>query len=193
MQTSLNLILLSGKDPNQFIQRLITQDINTCDKPKLSALCTPYGKVSFIFWIQLTHPNVSIWIDQHLAAGLKKTLRFYDPFETIEITTNKQPKTSPLLYEDPWPLALIKNNILTLNTETQNRYTPHILTLDKHQALSFSKGCFIGYEPIARTQQRGKIKRSLRYSTAIELPENALNHYKEDNLYHYLSIEPIAV
>lgn len=183
-------IILSGQDPLGFLQRLITQDVRTATTPKLSALCNAYGKVLFIFWVQNTEPTATIWVDGNLASDLQKRLQYYDPFSSLDITLHSTSE-EPLDGEDPWPLRLIKNNILTLAPETQQKFTPHILRLDEHNALSFTKGCFVGYEPIARTHRLGKVKRKLAYQVSEDKPDNALNTY-HDGVYHSLCINPVS-
>lgn len=43
----------------------------------------------------------------------------------------------------------------------RERYTPHMLNLDRQHAISFSKGCYPGQEIVARTQNLGAAKRRL--------------------------------
>jgi len=63
--------------------------------------------------------------------------------------------------KDQWE----KHNILakwpTLNEKTRGLVTPHMLGLEKIGGVSFSKGCYLGQEIVARTQHLGKVKRHL--------------------------------
>ncbi len=49
--------------------------------------------------------------------------------------------------------------ILPANTE---KYTPHMLNLDRLGAISFDKGCYTGQEVVARTEHLGESKRRLQ-------------------------------
>lgn len=49
----------------------------------------------------------------------------------------------------------------SIEEETTAAYTPHMLNLIQHNAVSFAKGCYIGQEVIARTEHLGKAKRCL--------------------------------
>lgn len=193
MYTTLHKVTLEGQDLKTFLQRIITQDTSTCHQPKLSAICNPYGKVVITFWIQVDD-TATLYVDQTLSESLIKVLQFYDPFSdlTISLDTNN-PKTTDIYPQakDPWALHLIKNNIITLTPDTQKKYTAHILCLDQHNAVSFTKGCFIGHEPISRTQFKGSVKRRLRYQSQVTKPDDAINLYFEDPIYHYLSVQPI--
>ena len=50
--------------------------------------------------------------------------------------------------------------ITPANTE---KYTPHMLNLDRIGAISFDKGCYTGQEVVARTENLGKSKRRLMH------------------------------
>lgn len=45
---------------------------------------------------------------------------------------------------------------------TTERFTPHMLGLDAHGAISFDKGCYTGQEVIARTHYLGTVRRGTR-------------------------------
>lgn len=194
MLTTLHKVILNSQNLSEFLQRIMTQDIHTCrDKPRLSTICNPYGKVVIAFWIKI-EIQATLWIDESLTESLIKTIQYYDPFSEISITidTNYAPITDifDTPTKDPWPLFLIKNNIITLTPETQKKFTPHILCLSDN-AISYTKGCFIGHEPIARTHFKGNVKRKLCYLTSKSKPLDALNLYFQNSLYHYLTIQPV--
>lgn len=60
-----------------------------------------------------------------------------------------------------WRLANIRAGIPSLWTETCELFIPQMLNLDLLGAISFSKGCYVGQEIIARTQNLGRIKRRM--------------------------------
>ncbi|HEX7062550.1 MAG TPA: hypothetical protein VF200_11310 [Woeseiaceae bacterium] len=65
------------------------------------------------------------------------------------------------LTEQQWQQALIAAGIATIGTATAEKYTPHMLNLDRLGAVSFSKGCYTGQEIVARTEHLGRVKRRL--------------------------------
>ena len=69
---------------------------------------------------------------------------------------------TPLTDAD-WRKAFIDAGIPTITTATTERYTPHMLNLDRLGAVSFDKGCYTGQEIVARTQHRGHTKRRLAH------------------------------
>ena len=61
-----------------------------------------------------------------------------------------------------WRLADIEAEIPWLEAETSGQFLAHSLNLDLSGAVSFTKGCFVGQEIIARMEYRGTPKRRMR-------------------------------
>lgn len=60
-----------------------------------------------------------------------------------------------------WDLALIERREVWLTAETSGRFLPQMIGLDRVGAVSFSKGCYLGQEVVARAQHLGEVKRKL--------------------------------
>jgi folate-binding protein YgfZ len=45
--------------------------------------------------------------------------------------------------------------------DDQEKYTPQEIHLDRHEYVSFTKGCYTGQEIVARMHYRGKMKKRL--------------------------------
>ena len=61
-----------------------------------------------------------------------------------------------------WRLADIEAEIPWLGAETSGQFLAHSLNLDLSGAVSFTKGCYVGQEIIARMKYRGTPKRRMR-------------------------------
>jgi len=61
-----------------------------------------------------------------------------------------------------WHLSLIENRIPVITDKTSGHFIPQMVGLEKLGGLSFTKGCFLGQEIIARTQHLGKLKRHMQ-------------------------------
>jgi hypothetical protein len=59
-------------------------------------------------------------------------------------------------------LASLSSGRPALPAALRERYTPHMLNLDRLGAISFTKGCYPGQEIVARTQNLGTVKRRLK-------------------------------
>ena len=65
------------------------------------------------------------------------------------------------LEREAWYGALIRAGVPMISGENSEKYTPHMLNLDRLGAISFDKGCYTGQEVVARTQHLGSSKRRL--------------------------------
>ncbi len=70
-----------------------------------------------------------------------------------------QPQTAPM---DLWTLVDIDSGRVSLDPATSAEFLPQMLGLVAQGAVSFSKGCYLGQEIVARAQHRGQVKRGLR-------------------------------
>lgn len=64
-----------------------------------------------------------------------------------------------------WQYALIQAQLAFIHPATSQTLLPQMLALEKFNAVSFTKGCFVGQEIIARTQHLGTLKRHLHHLT----------------------------
>ncbi|MEL6868719.1 MAG: hypothetical protein AAFO81_02870 [Pseudomonadota bacterium] len=56
----------------------------------------------------------------------------------------------------------LQNGVFDIAAHAVGGFTPHMLSLDQVDALSFSKGCYTGQEVVARTEHLGSVKRRAR-------------------------------
>jgi folate-binding protein YgfZ len=62
---------------------------------------------------------------------------------------------------DAWELLDIESGIANIGPATSDAFVPQMLNLDRIGAVSFTKGCYVGQEIVARTQHLGRIKRRM--------------------------------
>lgn len=108
--------------------------------------------------------------------------------------------------ESLWTLRSIRSGIPFIVAETQELFVPQMVNLDRIGAISFDKGCYVGQEIVARTQNLGRIKRrmyrysadevtTLRSGSAIYGPENATGKIvlasEEKGRGEFLAVVPI--
>jgi folate-binding protein YgfZ len=71
------------------------------------------------------------------------------------------PRAAP----EAWELACVADGEPAIHPETAALWLPQMLNLDLVGGISFSKGCYVGQEIVARSQHLGRIKRRmLRYA-----------------------------
>ncbi len=62
---------------------------------------------------------------------------------------------------DEWRLANIRAGVPCIWPATSEAFVPQMVNLDLLGGISFSKGCYVGQEIVARTQNLGRIKRRM--------------------------------
>lgn len=185
--------LIHLKESAQFLQRITTQDVTACDVATLCLICNHQGKVLSRFWLKSDHKDCWLYIETISVNHLAELIKKYDIHETLELSVTHS--HSPLDFgietqDTPWALYLIQNELIQITPEIMGKHTPNMLGLIEKGAVSFSKGCFIGHEPIARTNFKGRVKRKLKYTqsnTAIE----ALNSFYHNGIHHNLILEAV--
>lgn len=63
------------------------------------------------------------------------------------------------LDDDAWAMRRAAAGLVDIDASNGEKFTPHMLNLDRVGAVSFSKGCYTGQEIVARTEHLGKVKR----------------------------------
>lgn len=90
--------------------------------------------------------------------GPSRCIEVWGPVSAMDALQFRQP-----LSAEAWRLSLIHAGIPTIDAAIAEKYTPHMLNLDRLGAISFTKGCYTGQEVVARTEHLGKSKRRLMH------------------------------
>lgn len=88
---------------------------------------------------------------RYLLIGNKQAIDRIQPSLAVQTSSNDQ----------AWELYDIAQGVPIIFQSTMDQYTPHVLNYDQLGGISFSKGCYIGQEIIARTHYRGQVKQHL--------------------------------
>ena len=77
----------------------------------------------------------------------------------------------PLFSGAVWDLLEIREGFVQLSNESSDEYVPQMLNLQAIHGISFTKGCYLGQETVARMQYLGKNKKAL-FSLAVSLEKS---------------------
>ena len=180
-----HLVSLSvvGIDAAKFLQGYVTCDLDSI-QPKLGlvmALTDIKGRVIANGWCYGSATQVTLLIHDSLLKTVKDHLGRYMAFakskftdETIELSLRAVADEDDVeLAPFGWgvvPKAHAENEIdsLTVSQEfpiiqanSSGMFLPQMINLVKHGGVSFTKGCYLGQEIVARTEHRGQVKRQL--------------------------------
>ena len=83
-----------------------------------------------------------------------------------------------------WNLQNILNGLPVIQANISESFVPQMLNLDLIDGISFTKGCYIGQEIVARTQNLGRIKRRMYHFGAAAGPSLSvgMNLYGPNNV-----------
>jgi folate-binding protein YgfZ len=102
-------------------------------------------------------------------AGAQKRYLLIDTTEKIErILPNMN---LPVYSSAVWDLLEISEGFVQLSNESSGEYVPQMLNLQAINGISFTKGCYLGQETVARMQYLGRNKKALfSLTTALSQP-----------------------
>ncbi len=156
-------ITVAGTDAVQFLQGQLTQDVSllTTAGQLPAAWCNPKGRV--IATLRLLAADAAIWlvVPADLQQSLLKRLQMYRLRSAVDFVTNCEDWRERIDPDDADSTKLILAGVPTIDASNSEKFTPHMLNLDKLGAISFTKGCYTGQEVVARTENLGKSKRRL--------------------------------
>ena len=76
------------------------------------------------------------------------------------------PAATPDYSREDWELADVRAGLPIIGPATAEHFVPQMVNLDLLGGISFTKGCYVGQEVVARTQNLGRIKRRMfRFAT----------------------------
>jgi folate-binding protein YgfZ len=101
-------------------------------------------------------------------AGEQARYIIIDDEQTISTLTKKL--ALPVYKQAVWNLLEIAQGFPILSAQSSGQYGPQMLNLQAINGISFTKGCYLGQETVARMQYLGKNKRAL-FSLATQLEQ----------------------
>lgn len=163
------LIKVGGADAASFLQGQLTQDVERLKDAEWlpAAWCNAKGRVFVIFRLRQRAEGFDLLLPASIAERTFQRLGMYRLRAKVSLDMADDLRTASAAEEIPDEPALIEAGIATIDDRNSEQFTPHMLNLDKLGAISFRKGCYIGQEVVARTENLGKSKRRMmRYRTA---------------------------
>jgi len=154
-----DLVRVSGPDTWTFLQSLLSQDVATiADRERRGALMlTPQGKVEVLLGVTREGDDAVLDTDAGWGEHLLTLLRRYCIRTRVDMTIERrgEPDTEA---EDA---ARIAAGTPRLGRDLDDGVIPQEADLDL-DAVSFTKGCFVGQELVCRIDSRGHVNRHLR-------------------------------
>ena len=158
-------IRVSGSERFDFLQNIITNDLNKLEEELFSYILTPQGKI--LYEIIITNSKESYDLvctnDQNdLATYLKKYASLSDVDLHIEnIETSK--------YDEKYILKQLSSGNIDANLLKHSSLLPSEIN---DELVDYSKGCFVGQEVVSRIKHRQLNKKKVTVKVFEQKPQN---------------------
>ncbi len=172
-----DIVRITGPDTWTFLQNLLSQDLaNLADGDSLpTLLLTPQGKVDVVGVIARVGDDAVIDTDPGWGDRLVAALTRFKIRTKVELAVEPAPQIDADAFAAE-EAARIAAGVPRMGADLDDSVIPQeaFLELD---AVSFTKGCFIGQELVCRIDSRGHVNRFLRHvvpaNSSITLPVGA--------------------
>ena len=162
-------IKVSGSERFDFLQNIITNDLNKLEEELFSYILTPQGKILYEIIItnsEETYDLVCTNDQNDLAAYLKKYASLSDVDLHIEnIETSK--------YDEKYILNQLSSGNIDANLLKHSSLLPSEIN---DELVDYSKGCFVGQEVVSRIKHRQLNKKKVTVKVFEEKPQNLPNN-----------------
>lgn len=179
-QHSLSILQITGTDAQTYLQNLITADIAQLQEAHwiIAAFCSPQGKVQAMLRIAKIAQEYFVIVPEMLSQALYQRFKLFSLNRSIQLqlrpdlalealstnNNNAQLQTHCLQLggiSGFSALDNIKSQFAQILPATQDQFLPQMLGLEQNGGLSYTKGCYIGQEVIARAQSRAPVRKHL--------------------------------
>lgn len=171
-------IAISGTGAFTFLQSQLTCDVHDITEThgSFGACCDYKGRVITNFYIFRQGDNYYSLLPRSMISFTLSHFKKYAVFSKVELiaindlTTSVKPPIDikiTEIKENTWRALNVDAGLVWIYPQTTISLIPQMINLQRWGALSFSKGCYIGQEIIARTHYLGKLKRHLYRADVI--------------------------
>ncbi len=149
-----SILQITGQDAFEFLQGQLTNDLRHLERrdAMLSAWCNPKGRVICLMEVTKIEGGYGCAIPTELLDGVTKRLTMFRFRSKVEFSTPGDAVQRDASHD-------IGRAVPFIGLQQTEKFTPHMLNLDRLDAVSFDKGCYTGQEIVARTHYKGATKR----------------------------------
>ena len=148
-------ILVSGEERFDFIQNLITNDLNKLVNILYSYILTPQGKILFEVQVERfsDHFEILCTNDQF------NLFEFLDKYSRLSDVSLEKKSLDSLLYGEDYLLALLEKGRVDSNFLNHSTHIPSEI---HDEYIDYQKGCYVGQEVVSRIKHRQLNKKNIK-------------------------------
>ncbi len=161
-------IRVFGEERFDFLQNIITNDLNKLDKKLESYILSPQGKILYQIIITKSDESYDIFCsnDQN---DLSQFLNKYALLSNVKLVIEKTDNTK---YDKNYILNQLSVGKIDANLLKQSSLLPSEVN---DELVDYSKGCFVGQEVVSRIKHRQLNKKKLTIKVFKKEPNNFMD------------------
>jgi len=161
-------IKVFGEERFDFLQNIITNDLNKLDKKLESYILSPQGKILYQIIITKSDESYDIFCsnDQN---DLSEFLNKYALLSNVNLVIEKTDNTK---YDKNYILNQLSVGKIDANLLKQSSLLPSEVN---DELVDYSKGCFVGQEVVSRIKHRQLNKKKLTIKVFKKEPNNFMD------------------
>ena len=155
-----DIVTVAGPDTWTFLQSLLSQDLDGIadGERRATLLLSPQGKVDVVAGVTRVGDDAALDTDPGFGEQLATSLGRFKIRTKVEITVAAAPEGAATESDER---SRIEAGVPRMGLELDDSVIPQEAFLEI-DAVSFTKGCFIGQELVCRIDTRGHVNRFLR-------------------------------
>jgi len=171
------MIFVNGPDSFEFLQNIITNDLNKISKKQHNFILTPQGKIRYEILISKNSDDEYLIECSNNQNYIFEYFLKYAELSDVRLNSTKLAVDSKN-YEDHITKTLSNGIIDTNFLQTEKFYPSEISS----NAIDYEKGCYVGQEVVSRMKHRQLNKNFIRIFEKIDSNIDSLKTTAEDIL-----------
>ena len=163
------MILVKGSESLEFLQNLVTNDLNKLDKKQHNFILTPQGKIKYEIYISSNGFNEYVVECSNDQNNMLQYFSKYAELSDVNLEIQSLPKN--LFYNQDYLSKSLSNGDVDTNFQQTNKFYPSEIL---NHAVDYEKGCYVGQEVVSRMKHRQLNKKLVRVFKKIVLKDNLL-------------------
>ena len=154
-------ITVSGEERFDFIQNLITNDLDKLVNILYSYILTPQGKILFEVQVERfsDHFEILCTNDQF------NLFKFLDKYSRLSDVSLKKKSLDSSQYGDDYLLALLEKGRIDSNFLNHSTHIPSEIHVEY---IDYQKGCYVGQEVVSRIKHRQLNKKEIKIFEVVD-------------------------
>ena len=160
------MILVNGSESFEFLQNIVTNDLNKLDEKQHNFILTPQGRIKYEIFIY-KGDNEDYLVE--CSNNQNNILEYFKKYaELSDVSLNTTELLDNSINNENYLINSISNGIIDTNFQETGKFFPSEIS---NNAIDYEKGCYVGQEVVSRMKHRQLNKNFIRVFEKIEFNE----------------------